>query len=108
MNWSSSFHGLIKSVQYNPLKLVPLFSGCRGEDGTGAAPILENVYVVTLLVLVSPLIFVVVAYSVSRLVLLCAIRANMHQDAVSKSLRDILLKSMVWFSLFSFPILASR
>jgi hypothetical protein len=85
---------------------VALFSGCRG----GGEKRLDGVYVTALLVLTAPAVFALIALCVSRLVLALALRrrlSHVNSDAVSMSLRDIMLKSFVWFSLFSFPILAT-
>lgn len=69
---------------------------------------LDNVYVTALLVLFIPIGFLISAFMISRLVLYCALRAGLKGEAVSRSLRDILLKSLVWLFLFLFPILSAR
>lgn len=105
VEWSPSLYRFIKSLQYNPLHTVPLFTGCRCDST------LENTFVTALLVLTFPMIFVFLAIGVSRLVLALAARTNissLNLEAMSKSLQDIVLKSLVWFSLIFFPILASR
>lgn len=65
-------------------------------------------YSTALVVLTLPIGFVVSAFLISRLVLSRAIAFGLKKDAVAKTVQDILIKSYVWFSLFSFPILSSR
>ena len=108
VDWNSSFHSFISSIQYSPLQSVPLFTGCRGDQGMGGEPLLDNVYVTSLVVLTVPIGFVCFAMLMRLLILRCAVNAGLNREHVSKTLWDILLKSLVWFSLFSFPILTAR
>ena len=105
VQWSSSMHNMISSFQYDPFRMVPLFSGCREHS-------LEAVYVTALLVLTLPILFGLFAFGVSQLVLYRAQRVNFltikNRKQMSLSARDILLKSFVWFCLLSFPSLSSR
>lgn len=108
VDWSLSFHNFISSIQYSPLQSVPLFTGCRGDHGMGGEPLISDVYVAALVVLTIPIGFVLFAMLVKQLIFRCAVNAGLNPEHVSKTLWDILLKSLVWFSLFSFPILSAR
>ena len=108
VDWNNKFNSLILSIQYNPLQSVPLFSGCRDSKGDST---LDDVYAKLILVMVVPIGFVIFTMFVNRLILFFALRCgvkSMSRELVTKSLQDMTLKSCVWFSLFSFPILASR
>lgn len=108
VDWNSTFHSFIKSLQYSPLQSVPLFTGCRNKKGLAGEPLMEGVYVSALLVLTVPMAFILIAMVACRLVFHNAVKAGLCSDLVLKTLRDIYIKSMVWFSLFSFPILSAR
>ncbi len=101
INWSSEIASLSKSVQYDPLQAVELFQNCGESDLSGS-------YIRMLLVLLIPGIFVGASIIV-RTFIMYLVRRNplisySEVDAQLK-LNDITLKSFVWFSLFSFPLL---
>jgi hypothetical protein len=103
VDWTGNIDNLLKSLKFNPLQAVPLFSGCDGGS-------YNKTYVEIMLVLFVPLIMVALASLLHRFITALA-RRNRNLNAavishVSKSLSDITLKSLVWFCLFSFPILA--
>lgn len=74
----------------------------------GGEPSLDSIYISMLLALCLPIGFVGTALIFSRLVLACAESRGFDRDLVFNTLQDIVVKSFVWFSLFSFPILSAR
>ena len=103
VDWTGNIDRLLNSLKVNPLQAVPLFTGCDNRS-------YNKTYVEIMLVLLVPLIMITLAALLHWVIIALARRnRNLNAAAIShiyKSLSDITLKSLVWFCLFSFPILA--
>jgi hypothetical protein len=94
------------SLDLNPINYVPILSECTSGDT------LERPFLHILVILLLPILFLVMTYIV-RMLIVYMMRRNAPRRLASSSLAvdramfDVTLKAVVWFCLFSFPILAS-
>ena len=103
--WSDALSKLFRYFTTDPTAFTPVFAECIGDDSG-----ILNIYADVLLYLLIPLGFLVLAYIMHEIFVYVikrslVLRELNFQNAACKALNDIVLKSIVWFFLFSFPIL---
>jgi hypothetical protein len=102
----ASAPSFVFSVDLNPMNYVPILSECTSGDA------LERPFVHILVVLLLPALFVVMIFLV-RWLIMYMMRRNAPSLlfsstlVVERAMFDVTLKAIVWFCLFSFPILTS-
>jgi hypothetical protein len=104
VNWSSSMQNFLRTLKIEPTQAVPFFSECSNSTEV------ESLYVNILLILFIPIGFLLIAgmlyWFIRYLIRRSSVLATgQSKSAANNSLRDITLKSVVWFFLFSFPFL---
>lgn len=104
IRWSYTLSKIFRYFTTDPTALTPIFTDCLGNDGV------LNKYADILLYLFIPIGFLVLAYLTRELYFFAikrslVLRELKIQDAARNALNDIILKSIVWFFLFSFPFL---
>jgi hypothetical protein len=106
VDWSSTRPNFMFTVDLNIMNFVPVLSGCRSEES------LPKPFTHILLILFLPAFFIASVIVVRQLIL-CIMRRNVPSLAdtngpeLKKAMYDMTMKAIVWFCLFSFPILAS-
>jgi hypothetical protein len=105
VEWTFGISRLLSLIRYDPLESLSLFSGCKSTSH------LSTFYVAQLLILYIPVAFTVLTFIVNRLVLYLNIAkgkiTSANKEIAANRLRDMSIKALVWFCLFSYPILAS-
>jgi hypothetical protein len=105
VEWTSGISMLLSLIRYDPLESLSLFSGCKSSAH------LSTYYVAQLLILFAPLAFAFLTLIVNRIALYVNIAhgsiADSNREIAEDRLRDSSIKALVWFCLFSYPILAS-
>jgi hypothetical protein len=102
----SSSSLVVFSIDLNPMNYVPILSECTLNNT------LDRPFVHILLVLFLPAMFVIMIFAV-RLLMMHLMRRNAPSllsssaAVVDRAMFDVTLKAIVWFCLFSFPLLAS-
>jgi hypothetical protein len=102
----ASTPSFVFSVDLNPMNYVPIMSECTSSGS------LDRPFVHILLTLFLPAMFVVMILVVRWLVLYLMRRnapslLSSSVVVVDRAMFDVTLKAIVWFCLFSFPLLAS-
>jgi hypothetical protein len=106
IEWKFSLASSIFAVDLNPMNYVPAISQCASKGS------LDKPFVHILIILFLPAMFIALLIFAYHIVLYL-IRRNAptilssSAKIVNKTMFDITLKGLVWFFLFSFPLLAS-
>jgi hypothetical protein len=106
LDWKNSIASIITIVDLNPMHYFPIISGCHSEGGMGKP------FVHIILIILLPVGFFFMLGSVRTTVYFLLRRnaprvLNSRSVAINKAMNDVSLKAIVWFCLFSFPMLAS-
>jgi hypothetical protein len=94
------------SLDLNPIKYVPIMSECTSSNS------LNGPFLHIVVILLLPIMFVVMLFVV-RLLVMYLMRRNAPSllsssvAVVDRAMFDVTLKAIVWFCLFSFPLLTS-
>jgi hypothetical protein len=108
IEWTSSVSKLVNFADLNPMNYFPILSGCS------SAQTFRGPFVLILLIALVPLAFLFTLGSV-KWIMQQLLRRNAPKvllldnnvSAVEKAMYDVTLKAIVWFCLFSFPLLAA-
>jgi hypothetical protein len=102
----ASSPSFVFSVDLNPMHYVPIMSECTSSNA------LEMPFAHILVILFLPAMFVVMLFVVRWLVAYLMRRnapslLSSSVAVVDRAMFDVTLKAIVWFCLFSFPVLTS-
>jgi hypothetical protein len=106
IEWTTSVSSLVNFADLNPMNYFPILSGCATTHT------LHGPFVHIILVASVPLAFLVALGSV-KWIMQQLLRRNAPKvlennvSAVEKAMFDVTLKALVWFCLFSFPLLTA-
>ena len=108
ISWDEKNLSLFNALNIDPSTVIPLFRDCS-DSGPRS---LHQIYLKQLLILVIPIAFVITAITINRIILYfiyrnVALKESNKQEFAERQLRNISLKSFIWFLLFSFPILTA-
>ena len=108
ISWDDKNLSLFNALNIDPSTVIPLFHDCSA----GNSKSLHQIYLKQLLILVIPIAFVITAITINRIILYfiyrnVALKESNKQEFAERQLRNISLKSFIWFLLFSFPILTA-
>jgi hypothetical protein len=106
LDFKNSIASVMTIIDLNPMHYFPILSGCHSEDGIGRP------FVHIILILLLPLGFFFMLGSVRTIVYFLLKRntprvLSSKRNEINKAMNDVSLKAIVWFCLFSFPLLAS-
>jgi hypothetical protein len=106
IEWTSSVSLLVTAADLNPMNYFPIMTGCSSGDQ------LHGPFMHILLIATVPLAFLFALTSV-KFIMQQLLRRNAPRvldnnvTVVEKAISDVTLKAIVWFCLFSFPLLTA-
>jgi hypothetical protein len=106
VDWGSIGADFLLTVDLNVMNFVPVLAGCKSKES------LAKPFTHILLIMFLPLLFIAVVIVVRQFILYIMRRnvpslSKTNGPELKKAMYDMTMKAMVWFCLFSFPVLAS-